>query len=91
MLGSQNPQEIPTRGCNVRDRLQRLGSFSGGSDSKGPPAMEETQVQSLGQEDLLEKGMATHSSIPAWRIPRTREAWGATIHGVARSRTCLSD
>ena len=34
VLGSQNPQEIPTHGCNVRDRLQRLGSFSGGSDSK---------------------------------------------------------
>ena len=37
------------------------------------PAMQETRVQSLGQEDPLEKGMATHSSIPAWRIPRTEE------------------
>ena len=35
------------------------------------PAMQETQVQSLGQEDALEKGMATHSSILAWRIPWT--------------------
>ena len=35
------------------------------------PAMQETQVQSLGQEDLLEKGMATHSSILTWRIPWT--------------------
>ena len=35
--------------------------------------MQETQVQSLGQEDPLEKGMATHSSIPAWRIPRTED------------------
>jgi len=36
---------------------------------KNPPAMWETWVGSLGQEDLLEKGMATHSSILAWRIP----------------------
>ena len=36
---------------------------------KNPPAMQETWVQSLGQEDLLEKGMATHSSILAWKIP----------------------
>ena len=37
------------------------------------PTMQETQVQSLGQEDSLEKGMATHSSILAWRIPWTEE------------------
>ena len=37
------------------------------------PAMQETQVQSLGQEDPLEKGMATHSSILAWEIPWTKE------------------
>ena len=40
---------------------------------KNPPAMQETQVQSLGQEDPLEKGMATHSSILAWIIPWTEE------------------
>ena len=40
---------------------------------KKPPAMQETQVQSLDQEDPLEKGMATHSSILAWRIPWTEE------------------
>ena len=39
-------------------------------------AMQETQVQSLGQEIPLEKGMATHSSIPAWRIPWTEEPGG---------------
>ena len=43
---------------------------------KNPPAIQETQVQSLGQEDPLEKGMATHSSIPAWRIPWTEEPGG---------------
>ena len=41
---------------------------------KNLPAMWETQVQSLGREDLLEKGMATHSSILAWRIPWTEES-----------------
>ena len=50
--------------------------------------MEETQVQSLGLEDLLEKGMVTHSSILAWIIPRTGEPGGATrVHGVAKSQT----
>ena len=40
---------------------------------KGLPTMQETWVQSLGQEDLLEKEMATHSSILAWKIPRAEE------------------
>ena len=40
---------------------------------KNPPALQETQVRLLGQEDPLEKGMATHSSILAWRIPLTEE------------------
>ena len=43
---------------------------------KNLPAMQETQVQSLGQEDLLEKEMATHSSILAWEIPQTEEPGG---------------
>jgi len=38
---------------------------------KNPPAMQETWIQSLGWEDPLEKGIATHSSILAWRIPQT--------------------
>ena len=48
--------------------LKRLGC-PGGSSIKNLPAMEETQVQSLGQEDPLEKKMATHSSILGWRTP----------------------
>ena len=40
---------------------------------KNLPAVKEIQIQSLGQEDPLDKGMATHSSILAWRIPRTEE------------------
>ena len=43
---------------------------------KNPPAMQETQIQSLGQEDPLEKGMAAHCSILAWRIPWTEEPGG---------------
>ena len=50
----------------------------------------ETRVRSLGQEDPLEEGMATHSGILAWRIPRTEEPRRATVHGVAKSRTRLS-
>ena len=57
---------------------------------KSPPAVQETQVRSLGQEDPLEKGMATHSSILAWRIPWTEEPGRAIVHGVAKSRTRLS-
>ena len=53
---------------------------------KNLPAMQETKVLPLGQEDPLEKGMATHSSILAWRIPWTEEPW-ATVHGVTESDT----
>ena len=52
---------------------------------KNLPAMRETRVQSLGWEDFLEEGMATHSNILAWRIPMERRAWQATLHGVAES------
>ena len=45
------------------------------------------RVQSLGWEDPLEKGMATHSIILAWRISMDRGAWQAAVHGVAKSRT----
>ena len=55
------------------------------------PAMQETQemeVQSPGHEDLLEEETATHSNIPAWKIPWTeRGAWWAAVHGVAKSWT----
>ena len=54
--------------------------------------MQETQVPSLGQEDPLEKGMITHSSILAWRIPWTEEPGRLyTVHGIAKSRTQLSN
>ena len=53
---------------------------------KNLPAMQETQVRSLGWEDSLEKGMATHSSIFAWRIPRTEEPGGLQSMGSQRVR-----
>ena len=56
------------------------------------PAIRKTWlVQSLGWEDPLEEGMATHSSIPAWRIPMDSGAWRTTVHRVAKSQTQLSN
>ena len=54
---------------------------------KNPPEMWETLVRSPGWEYRLEKGMAIHSSILAWRIPMDRGVWWATVHGVAESDT----
>ena len=54
---------------------------------KNPPAMWETWIPSLGWEDPLEEGMATCSSILAWRIRMDRGAWKATVNGVAKSWT----
>ena len=53
--------------------------------------MQETQAWFLDREDSLEKEMATHSSILAWRIPCTRGAWRATVHGVTKSWTLLNN
>ena len=55
---------------------------------KNPPAMQETQVQSLDLEDLLEKGMATHSSILAGEF-HGQGVWLATVHGITKSQTQL--
>ena len=53
---------------------------------KSPPAMQDTWIRFLGWEDPLEKGMATHFSTLAWRIP-----WTLLVHGVVKSWTPLSD
>ena len=58
---------------------------------KNLPAMWETWVQSLGCEDPLEEGMATHSTILTWRIPMDRGAWWATVHRVAKNQKRLSN
>ena len=55
--------------------------------AKHLPAMQETLVRSLGWEDSLEEGMATHSSILVWKIPMDKGAWKARVHGVTKSWT----
>ena len=65
--------------------------LSGGLAVKTPPAMQETRVPSLGQEDPLEKGMATHSSVLASRSPWTEEPGGLQSMGSQKSQTRLSD
>ena len=52
---------------------------------KNPPEVQETRVQSLGQEDPLEKGLATHSSMLAWRIPWTEEPGRMPVMGSQRA------
>ena len=64
--------------------------FPGGSAVKNPPAVQEMQVQSLGQEDLLGKEMAAHSNILAWEIPWTEQPGGLQLLGLQKSWTLLS-
>ena len=54
---------------------------------KNPPAMQEAWVLSLSWKDPLEEGMATLSSILAWRIPMDRGTWWATVHEVTKNHT----
>ena len=53
--------------------------------------MWETWVQSLGREDPVEEGMATHSSILAWKIPMDRGAWRATVHEVGSKELDMTE
>ena len=72
----------------------RMFDFTGflvGSGVKNLPAKQETQVQSLGQEDYLEKEMTIHSSILAWGNPMARGAWRAAAYGVTKSRARSSN
>ena len=64
-----------------------VAGFPGDSAVKNLPAMQETQIQSLGWEDPLEEGMATHSSTLVQRIPWTEEPGRLQVHGVAESWT----
>ena len=83
------PGSIPGLGRSSGERISFPPQFSWVSllahTEKSTPAMQETWLQSLGWEASLEEGMATHSSILAWRIPLDRGAWQATVHGVAKS------
>ena len=64
--------------------LCHLGASLGVQMVNNLPAIQETWVRFLGQEDPLAKKMAAHSSVLAWRIPMDRGAWWATVHGVKK-------
>ena len=70
--------------------FRNTGGFPGGSVFKEPTCSAGDLCRCLDWEDPLEKGMATHSSIPAWKIPIDSGAWWATVHGVPNSQTQLS-
>ena len=70
--------------CNENFSSLALIMQPGGSVVKNLPALQEMQIQSLSQEDPLEKEMATHSSILAWEIPRTEEPGGLQSMGLQR-------
>ena len=90
-----NPGSIPGSGSFPGERIGYPLQYSWASlvaqMVKNLPEMWDTWVQSLGWEDPLERGTATHSSILTWIIPMDREAWRATVHGVTKSWTRLSD
>ena len=72
-------------------RLLRVLWTARAQNIKNLPAMQETLVQSLGWEDSMEKGMATHCSILAWRIPWTEEPGGLQTMGVTKNWTHQSN
>ena len=72
---------------SISSGLQALGASLLAQLVKNLPAMQETPVRSLGWKDPLVEGMATHSSMLAWRIPMNKGAWQATVHGIAKSQT----
>ena len=73
-------------GCKELDTTEQLWAFLVAQLVKHPPAVWEPWIRSLGWEDLLEEGVATHSSILAGE-PMDRSAWWATGHGVTKSDT----
>ena len=75
---SRKKKKIQEQYCNMGFPVAQL--------VKNLAAVQETWVQSLGLGRSLEKEMATHSTILAWRIPMNRGAWWATVHGVTKFR-----
>ena len=93
--GLENPMDYIDHGVarswtRLSDFHFLIWGFPGGSEDKASACNRETWVRSLGQEDPLEKEMATHSSILAWRIPWMEEHGGLQFMG-SQSRTQLSD
>ena len=89
-LYSQQKQDQELTVAQIMTSFKRSRGFPGLQRLKRLPAMWETWVRSLGREDPLEKEMATHSSVLAWRIPGMGEA-GGLPSGVAQSQTLLSN
>ena len=85
------PQSGSSHGEGIVYILQYSWASLVAQTVKNLPAMRETWVQSLGWEDPLEKGKATHCSILAWRIPMDRGSWLGTVYGVTKNQTQLSD
>ena len=90
ILNHGNAREVPSLTVYRAHYITKWASLVA-QMVKNLPAMRETWVWSLDWEDPLEEGMATHSSILAWRIPMDRGAWQAIVHGVTKSWTWLSD
>ena len=90
-----DPGSIPVLGRSPGEGIGYPLQYSWASlmaqSVKNLPAVWETWFQPLGWEGPLEEGMATHSSILAWRIPKDRGARWATVHEIAKSWTRLSD
>ena len=88
---AENPISIPGSGRSLGEGivypLQYTWAFLVAQTVKNPPAVWETCVQSQGWEDPLEEGLATHSSIVAWRIHMDRGAWRAIVHSLKESDT----
>ena len=88
---TEDPALIPESERSPREEIGYPSQYSWASlvsqRVKNPPAMWEAWIQSLGWEDTLKEGTAIHSSILAWRIPMDREAWWATVRGVAKSQS----
>ena len=85
------PWDFPGKSASNFIFVYSLIFFPGDSDSKESTCNVGDVGSIPGWKDPLEEHMATHSSILAWRIPLDRAAWQATVHGVAKSRTQLSD
>ena len=92
---TEEPGRLQFIGCKELDMTEQLshtlGNFLVAQRVKNLPAIQETWGRSLGWEDPLEKGMATHSSILAWRIPWTEEPGGLQSMGFSKSWTQLGD
>ena len=90
-MNAGDPGSIPGWGRSPRERIGYPLQYSWASlvaqRVKNLLSMRETWVRSLSWKGPLEEGMATHSSILAWRIPKDREAWRTTDHGVTKTRT----